>query len=103
MRHGQAPGMQCLTWEATQRVTKIPVGDVTPERPAVLHVADDRPAGRGEVHANLMHPPRDEPALQERQAGRFRADASEPLPSREARRAVGCGDDAAAISRIAPE
>ena len=88
MRHGKPPGMQRLTREAAQRFTKIRVGDVTPERSAVLRVADDRPAGRREVHANLMRSPRDEPAFQEREAGGFRAHASEALPSRDARRAV---------------
>src|SRR3989442_3283597 len=60
VREGDTPRVQGLTRKRAQRGGERRVRDLGPSRLAVLRIADDRPATRGQVDADLMAAPRAE-------------------------------------------
>ena len=68
-----------LTRKRTQRGGDARVFDLGPSRLSIHRIADNRPAARGQVDANLMRASGRQTAAEERQAGTRGGDAREPL------------------------
>ena len=100
---GKPPRVQRLAREGAQGIRGDPHRRSRARAAAVLRIADERPAGRGEVDADLMHAAGHEPASQQRQAGGSRA----TRPSRSNRVTLGAParrrHDPPAIVRVAAE
>ena len=104
MRHGDAPRVEGLARKRAQCRGERRVGDLQPSGFAVRRVADDRPAARRQVDADLMRAAGDEAAAEQRQPGAGCGHAREPLESCEAGRAdMRRRDDPARIVAILAE
>ena len=62
MREREAPRVERLAGELLEQSAKLRIGEVQPARLAVDRIADDRPAARSEVDANLVHASRGQTA-----------------------------------------
>ena len=84
----------CSAWRGKARSVAASAASTTcgPPRLAVDRVADNRPAARGEVDADLMRAAGDQAAAQQRQAGGGRGHAREPLESASGSRRRRCAD-----------
>src|SRR5262245_59922117 len=84
MHEGDAPGMQRLARKRLQRRRERRIVDLRPSRLAVLRVADDRPAVRRKMDANLVAPAGDETTAEKRETGMRRVDRRQTFELRDA-------------------
>jgi hypothetical protein len=104
MVHGDPPGVERLARKDARRRGEPRVRDLRPTGFAVYRIADDRPAARREVHADLMRAAGDEAAPDERQADGGGGHPRDPFEPCEAGGAdVRRSDDPARIAAILGE